>query len=54
MEYKILRKAICHYVTVQENVQRYVSSVNTIVKGQHFVPRELTSDSHRPLTPIDL
>ena len=38
---KSLRKAICHYVTVQENVQRYVSSVNTNVKGQHFVPRQL-------------
>ena len=45
---KSLRKAICHYVTVQENVQCYVSSVNTNVKGQHFVPRQLTSDSHRP------
>ena len=45
---KSLRKAICHYVTVQENVQSYVSSVNTNVKGQHFVPRQLTSDSHRP------
>ena len=33
---KSLRKAICHYVTVQENVQCYVSSVNTNVKGQHF------------------
>ena len=30
---KSLRKAICHYVTVQENVQCYVSSVNTNVKG---------------------
>ena len=45
---KSLRKAICHYVIVQENVQRYVSSVNTNVKRQHFVPRQLTSDSHRP------
>ena len=45
---KSLRKAICHYVTVQENVQCYVSSVNTNVKGQHFVPKQLTSDSHRP------
>ena len=45
---KSLRKAICHYVTVQENVQYYVSSVNTKVKGQHFVPRQLTFDSHRP------
>ena len=36
---KSLRKAIFHYVTVQENVQRCVSSVNTNVKGQHFVPR---------------
>ena len=45
---KSLRKAIFHYVTVQENVQRYVSSFNTNVKGQHFVPRQLTSDSHRP------
>ena len=45
---KSLRKAICHYVTVQENVQCYVSSVNTNVKGQHFLPRQLTSDSHRP------
>ena len=44
---KSLRQAICHYVTVQENVQCYVSSVNTNVKGQHFVPRQLTSDSHR-------
>ena len=34
--------------TVQENVQRYVSRVNANVKGQHFVPRQLTSDSHRP------
>ena len=24
------------------------SSVNTNVKGQHFVPRQLTSDSYRP------
>ena len=48
---KSLRKAICHYVTVQENVHFYVSSVNTNVKGQHVVPRQLrplTSDSHRP------
>ena len=45
---KSLRKTIFHYVTVQENVQPYVSSVNTNVKGQHFVPRQLTSDSHRP------
>ena len=45
---KSLRKAIFHYVTVQENVKHYVSSVNTNVKGQHFVPRQLTSDSHRP------
>ena len=45
---KSLRKAIFHYVTVQENVQRYVSSVNYNVKGQHFVPRQLTSDYHRP------
>ena len=45
---KSLRKAaICDYVIVQENVQCYVSSVNTNVKGQHFVPRQLTSDSHR-------
>ena len=36
---KSLRKAIFHYVTVQENVQRYVSSVNTNVNRQHFVPR---------------
>ena len=36
------------YVTVQENGQRYVSSINTNVKGQHFLPRQLTSDSHRP------
>ena len=44
---KSLRKAIFHYVTVQENAQRYVSSVNTNVKGQHFVPRQLNSASHR-------
>ena len=48
MEYKISEKGNFHYVTVQETVQRYVSSVNTNVKGQHFVPRQLTSDSHRP------
>ena len=48
MEYKISEKGNFHYVTVQENVQCYVSSVNTNVKGQHFVPRQLTSDSHRP------
>ena len=40
------------YVTVQENGQRYVSSVNTNVKGQHFLPRQLTSDSHRPSTEV--
>ena len=33
---------------VQENVQCYVSSVNTNVKGQHLVPKQLTCDSHRP------
>ena len=49
MEYKISEKAICHYATVQENVQCYVSSVNTNVKGRLFVPRQLTSDSYRPL-----
>ena len=30
---KSLRKAFCHYVTVEENVQCYISSVNTNVKG---------------------
>ena len=49
---KSLRKAIFHHVTVQENVQRYVSSVNTNVKGQHFVPRQITSDSHRPCAEV--
>ena len=29
-------------------MQRYVSSVNSNVNRQHFVPRQLTSDSHRP------
>ena len=41
-----LTNIICY--TVQENGQRYVSSVNTNVKGQHFLPRQLTSDFHRP------
>ena len=51
---KSLRKAICHYVTVQENVQHYVF---TNVKGQPIVTRHtrpLTSalnDSPRPSTP---
>ena len=50
---KSLRKAICHYVTVQENVQRYVF---TNLKGQPVVlrhTRPLTSalnDSPRPST----
>ena len=30
------------------NIICYVSSVKTNVKGQHFLPRQLTSDSHRP------
>ena len=30
---KYLRKAICQYITVQENVQRYVSSNNLNVRG---------------------
>ena len=31
-----------------KRMYNYVSSVNPNVKGQHFVPRQLTSDSHRP------
>ena len=52
---KSLRKAICHYVTVQENVQCYVF---TNVKSQPVVPRHtraLTSalnDSPRPSTEV--
>ena len=34
---KSLRKAICQYITVQENVQRYVFSNNPNVRGQPFV-----------------
>ena len=51
MDFISLRRAICHFVTVQENVQRYVSSANTNVRGQDFVPKQL-----RPLamTPRDL
>ena len=51
---KVLRQleaqgeSIDEHVTVQENGQRYVSSVNTILKRQHFLLRQLTSDSHRP------
>ena len=50
-----MRKAICHYVTVQENVQRYVF---TNVKDQSAVPRHtrpLTSalnDSPRPSSEV--
>ena len=52
---KSLRKVISHYVTVQENVQCYLSSADTNAKEQHFVPRQsgpLTSDSHRPSTEV--
>ena len=42
---KSLREAICHYVTVQENVQCYVSCSNLTTRGQPFVPRQF-----RPLT----
>ena len=37
---KSLRKAICQYITVQENVQRYVSSNNLNVRGQPFGSRQ--------------
>ena len=48
---KSLRKAICQYITVQENVQRYVSSNNPNVRGQPFVSRQTRPlhDSQRPL-----
>ena len=48
---KSLRKAICQYITVQENVQRYVSSNNPNVRGQPFVSRQTRPlyDSLRPL-----
>ena len=55
MNFNISRKAICHYVTVQDNTQCYVSSVNTNMRGQHFVLRQLrplTSDSHRLSTDV--
>ena len=49
---KSLRKAICQYITVQENVQRYVSSNNPNVRGQPFVSRQTRPlyDSQRPST----
>lgn len=37
---KSLRKTICQYITVQENVQRYVFSNNLNVRGQPFVSRQ--------------
>ena len=49
---KYLRESICHYITVQENVQHHVSNDNLKVKGQPFVSKQtrpLTA-SHRPLT----
>ena len=48
---KSLRKAICQYITVQENVQRYVSSNNPNVRGQPFVSRQTRPlhDSQRSL-----
>ena len=51
---KSLRKSICHYITVQENVQRHVSNDNLKVKGQPFVSKQtrpLTA-SHRPSTEV--
>ena len=48
---KSLRKAICQYITVQENVQSYVSSNNPYVRGQPFVSRQTRPlhNSQRPL-----
>ena len=49
---KSLRKAICQYITVQENVQHYVFSNNPNVRGQPFVSRQARPlhDSQRPST----
>ena len=43
---KSLREAICQYVTIQENVQRYVYNTNLYVKGQQFVSKHVTG-SHK-------
>ena len=51
---KSLRKSICHYITVQENVQCHVSNDNLKVKGQPFMSKQtrpLTA-SHRPSTEV--
>ena len=51
---KSLRESICHYITVQENVQCHVSNDNLKVKGQPFVSKQtrpLTA-SHRPSTEV--
>ena len=38
-----------HYMLQYKRMDNVnVSSVYTNVKGQHFLPRQLTSDSHRP------
>ena len=46
-----LRKAISQYITVQENVQRYVSNNNLNGRGQPFGSRQtrFLHDSQRPL-----
>ena len=46
-----LRKAISQYITVQENVQRYVSNNNLNGRGQPFGSRQTRffHDSQRPL-----
>ena len=44
---KSLREAICQYVTIQENVQRYVYNTNLYVKGQQFVSKHVTGSHKR-------
>ena len=41
---KSLREAIYKYITVQENVQRYVSSYSPSVKGQQLVTKHVMTN----------
>ena len=45
-----LRKAISHYITVQENVQHYCGDTN--VKGQHLQCFCFTNTKGHPMTDL--
>ena len=51
---KSLRKSICHYITVKENVQHHVSNGNLKVKGRPFVSKQTRplTGSHRSSTEV--